>query len=514
MLYRALLLGASIGGVLIATAQQAPAIEWQRVAGGDWADRANAVQQTADGAVLFAGVTYSNEGDVSGNHGLWDAWVAKVDATGVLWQRTYGGSESEEFLDMHLLPDGSRACAGYSSSSNGDVQGNHGGSDGWIVRTDAAGDIVWQRSIGGALSDHASSISPVTSGGWVVAGFGGSTDGDMVGTHGAWDGWVLRTDEAGATTWLKVLGGTDYDVLNAVEQNANGGFIAAGYSPSSDGDLPGNLGDVDGWLLLLDGDGNTVWSRNFGGTDDDRFLSVRATADGGYVAAGTTRSMDGDITGNHGYEDAWVLKVDHRGDIEWSVQLGGSSLDEANAVRQTSDGGYVVVGSTASNNGDVMGVHGDYTDVWVVKLTPAGTIQWQKPLGGSISDQGFGIAQAADGGYLVGADTESNDGDVSGIHDGSDAWIVKLGSDPVGLSEHAPPDISIRPDQSTGRVVISSSIPLDGTVLVCDALGRTIMSERLFGMSHQLDMRRAPQGLYVVSVHTERGSVTQRVVVE
>ena len=112
-------------------------------------------------------------------------------------------------------------------------------------------------------------------------------------------------------------------------------------------------------------------------------------------------------------------------EIQWQKSLGGLRDDKAYSIQQTSDGGYIVAGDTYSNNGDVSGNHGSW-DYWVVKLTSSGVIQWQKCLGGSSNDQASSIQQTSDGGFIVAGGTWSNDGDVSGNHGGEDIWIVKL----------------------------------------------------------------------------------------
>jgi hypothetical protein len=145
---------------------------------------------------------------------------------------------------------------------------------------------------------------------------------------------------------------------------------------------------------------------------------------------GQSYSNDGDVSGNHGGNgDAWIVKLNSIGEIQWQKCLGGSNLDIAGAIQPTSDDGYVMAGYTHSNDGDVSGNHGGNDDAWVVKLNSTGEIQWQKCLGGSGDDQAFDIQPTADGGYIMVGQSSSNDGDVSGNHGGNgDAWIVKLNS--------------------------------------------------------------------------------------
>ena len=118
-------------------------------------------------------------------------------------------------------------------------------------------------------------------------------------------------------------------------------------------DVSGNHGRLDAWLVKLGTNGVIQWHKCFGGTDEDTFSSVQQTDDGGYIAAGYTHSNDGDVLGNHGYQDAWVVKMDALGNLQWQKCLGGSDYDEAYQIQETSDGGYILAGYTYSNDGDV-----------------------------------------------------------------------------------------------------------------------------------------------------------------
>ncbi len=178
--------------------------------------------------------------------------------------------------------------------------------------------------------------------------------------------------------------------------------------------------------MKLTESGAIQWKKAYGGSNNDWPYSIQQTNDGGYIMTGFTMSNNGDVFGNHGDRDCWVVKLNGTGAIQWQKSLGGSGPDEGWSVKQTSDGGYIVAGGSASNNGDVIGNHG-YYDVWVVKLSGTGAIQWQKSLGGSNTDNAKCIIQTLDGGYIVvGGETESNDGDVSVNYGNPDFWIVKL----------------------------------------------------------------------------------------
>jgi len=293
------------------------------------------------------------------------------------------------------------------------------------VKLDETGNIQWQKYLGGSDGDGAFSIQQTSDGGYIVAGVAYSNDGDVSGNHGDSDYWIVKLDETGNIQWQKCLGGSREDVAKSIQQTSDGGYIVAGITPSNDGDVSGNHGSADYWIVKLDETGKIQWQKCLGGSDGDGAFSIQQTSDGGYIVAGVAYSNDGDVSGNHGDSDYWIVKLDETGKIQWQKCLGGSSYDEAYSIQQTSDGGYIVAGYTYSNDGDVSGNHGDF-DYWIVKLDETGNIQWQKCFGGSSYDYAQSIQQTSDGGYIVAGWTESNDGDVSGNHGNSDYWIVKL----------------------------------------------------------------------------------------
>ena len=407
---------------------QVPVIEWQRSLGGTNWDYARSIQQTTDGGYIVAGYTESNDGDVTGNHGGYDCWIVKLDPSGdTTWQKPLGGSGADYAFSIQQTTDGGYIVAGYSGSNDGDVTGNNGSFDYWIVKLDSSGNITWQKSLGGSGVDQAFSIQQTTDGGYIVGGSSQSNDGDVTGNHGDDDYWIVKLDPSGNITWQKSLGGMNEDIVSSIQQTTDGGYIVAGYSQSNDGDVTGNHGGLDYWIVKLDPSGNIIWQKSLGGTSLDNTNSIQQTMDGGYIIAGYSGSNDGDVTGNHGGYDCWIVKLDNTGNIEWQKSLGGTVTDYGRSIQQTSDGGYIVGGYSQSNDGDVTGNHGGF-DYWIVKLDNTGNITWQKSLGGSTADFAFSIQQTTDGDYVVAGYSQSGDGDVTGNNGSYDYWIVKLNS--------------------------------------------------------------------------------------
>jgi gliding motility-associated-like protein len=403
-----------------------PTIQWQKSLGGSDNDYGGPVQQTNDGGFIVTGRSFSNDGDVSGNHGEADLWVVKLNNTGTIeWQKSLGGTDREIAYSIQQTVDGGYIVAGFSRSNDGDVSGNHGNADFWVVKLSSVGTIEWQKSLGGSLDDYAYSILQTNDGGYIVAGFSNSNDGDVSGNHGGNDFWVVKLNDTGTIEWQKSLGGSTEDIGAFMQQTSDGGYILSGTSLSNDGDVSGNHNAQDCWVVKLTSLGTIEWQKSLGGSLADSGGPIQQTNDGGYILSGFSSSNDGDVSGNHGDIDYWIVKLTNMGTIEWQKSLGGAGYDHLISMQETIGGGYILAGYSNSNDGDVSGNHG-LTDYWLVKLNNIGTIEWQKSLGGSGVEYAASVLFTDDDGYILTGPTSSNDFDVSDNNGISDYWVVKL----------------------------------------------------------------------------------------
>ncbi|NUO02050.1 MAG: DUF11 domain-containing protein, partial [Saprospiraceae bacterium] len=380
-----------------------PLEEWRRWYGGSKNDYAFDVEQTIDGGYVVAGATQSDDGDVTGHHGQneTDFWVIKLSESGdIAWQKALGGSSWDEARSIRQTNDGGYIVAGSSESNDGDVSGNHGSKDYWIVKLNETGDIVWQKSLGGSGEDQPFEIQETSDGGYIAVGFSHSNDGDVSGNHGDADYWVVKLNATGNIQWQKSLGGASIDEALSVQQARNGGYIVAGVSRSTDGQVAGNHGGMDYWVVKLNDSGDTEWQKCLGGSSNETPYSIRQAYDGGYVLAGWTISTDGDVSGHHGDADFWVVKLDEAGNLEWQKCLGGSDGDVAYTLEITKDGSYIIAGYSKSTDGDATSNIGQ-TDWWVVKLNGTGHLIWQKNIGDPYSDAIQSIQETDDGGYIA-----------------------------------------------------------------------------------------------------------------
>ncbi|MBB6369252.1 T9SS type A sorting domain-containing protein [Chryseobacterium shigense] len=348
-------------------------------------------------------------------------------APSIQWGKSLGGSLGDWAYSVEQTSDGGYIVAGMSNSVNGDVTGNHGGSDYWVVKLDASGNMQWQKSLGGSGADTAQSVRQTSDGGYIVAGYSLSADGDITGNHGNFDYWIVKLDTSGNIQWQKSLGGSSNDSAQSIQQTSDGGYVVAGYSMSANGDVTGNHGGSDYWIVKLDISGNIQWEKSFGGSGEDEAMSIQQTGDGGYIVAGSSvNSTDGDVTVNHGNYDYWIVKLDTSGNIQWQKSLGGIGNDIARSIRQTFDGGYIVAGISSDSIIGETPTYPGIPDYWVVKLDGAGNVQWHKLFGGSGHDNAEAVRETVDGGYIVAGWSVSTDGHVTGNHGNRDYWIAKI----------------------------------------------------------------------------------------
>lgn len=417
-----------------------PAIQWQKAYGGTGAEALGAgpnsrldIQQTTDGGYVFVGTTGSTDGQVTGNHGGGDIWVVKTDNTGTIqWQKCYGGTKAEIGCSIAQTKDGGYIVSGYTNSNDGDVTGHHGQNDLWVLKLDNMGTLTWQKALGGTSFDEfAYSVVQAKDGSYAVSGITYSSDGDITGGHGsAIDIWVAHITATGSMDWQKCLGGTGIEMVGSIDITKDGGYIVAGTAGNASGDITSVYGGSDGWLVKLSATGSIQWQKNYGGTKQDGFTMAHETTDGGFVVSGYTTSKDNDISNPHDSTELWVVKTDNAGKITWSKTFGGASADIGISIAQATDGSFLASGITTSTDGDISGVHGIEKDMVVMNIKTDGTLKWAKVIGTSKAEMTSKVTATADGGCIVvGLVLDAiDDAAGSGWHGSGDVWVVKLGT--------------------------------------------------------------------------------------
>ncbi|MBK9507362.1 MAG: T9SS type A sorting domain-containing protein [Bacteroidetes bacterium] len=365
-----------------------------------------------------------------------------AQAPSVQWQNTLG-STSYEFLNtIDQTSDGGYIMGGYTDSNiGGDKSENSWGADDyWIVKMDNAGNIVWENTVGGGNYDKLYAVEETPDGGYIVGGqslSGGGWGDKSESNKGGYDYWIVKLDEDGVVEWDRSYGGLGNDQLYNVQPTSDGGYIIAGTSDSGiSGDKTENrVGNSDYWVIKTDASGNIIWQNDIGGLMFDNVYSAYETADGGYILGGTSTSgISGDKTaGNYGVVDYWIVKLNSAGTVVWDKTIGGTLNDYLYAVIPTADGGSIACGMSESGlTGNKTDNTNGLYDYWVVKLDNSGNITWQNSIGGTGNDYAFvnAIDQTSDGGYAIAGYSQSLiSGDKTEANTGSwDYWILKINS--------------------------------------------------------------------------------------
>ncbi len=295
---------------------------WTRTYERTYSSIARAVLETSDG-FLVAGSDV-----VTIAPGRFDFFLMKIDFQGdTVWTRTYGGSKDEQAFDLKVTPDGGYILCGQAEEVGG------GQMSYWLVKTSSSGDSIWAEKYGLGPDDrlYGKSVQVTSDGGFIIAGY---VDDRTVGSSADYI-YLVKTGPTGALDWTKSINFPGSELAYDV-QDVTGGYVVVGH-----GD---NLG-TGGWeifLLRTDSFGNEIWTKTYGDSSDERAYSVEKMADNGFLICGMTRSMGA------GSSDYYVIRTDSQGDTMWTRTYGGTSSDEALDAHPTDDGGYVVAGYSQS----------------------------------------------------------------------------------------------------------------------------------------------------------------------
>jgi len=354
--------------------QPTPDTLWTRIYGGNAEDEAFSVQQTADRGYILAGYTWSF------GAGGPDVYLVKTNSFGdTLWTRTYGGRSEDAAWSVRQTTDGGYIAAGRTTSFGA------GSNDVYLVRTTGQGDALWTRTYGRGGYEAARSVQPTTDGGYIVAGYTSSLG------AGSYDFYLIKTDSLGDTLWTRTYGGSGDDRASSVQPTSDGGYVIAGSTQSF------GAGNWDFYVVKTDSLADTLWTRTYGGSSHEWANSIQQTTDGGYIAAGWSSSFGAD------YEDLYLVKIDSLGDTLWTRTHGGNGSDWASSIQQTSDGGYVMAGSTYSYGAGTP----TYSNFWLVKTDSLGDTLWTRTYGGTEHDGAYSVQATTDGGYIVAGRSES-----------------------------------------------------------------------------------------------------------
>ncbi len=424
----------------------APDTLWTKTYGGTDCDWGNSVQECVGGGFIIAGTTYSFSAD------FYNVYLIRTNSDGdTLWTKIHRAAYSGGYSVQECVG------GGFIIAGRTGPFGDGTGDDVYLIRTDADGDKLWTKTygdmgprnnVGMSVQECAPTKSGQASGGFIIAGVTGSFGGDV---------WLIRTDADGDTLWTKTYGGTEYDRGYSVQECASGGFIIAGTTESF------GAGYSDVYLIRTNADGDTLWTKTYGGTDRDYGRSVQECASGGFIIAGRTESFGA------GY-DVYLIRTNADGAPLWTKTYGGTHYDYGNSVQECAGGGFIIAGRTESFGA------GDW-DVYLIRTDADGVPLWTKTYGGSDYDCGYSIQECASGGFIIaGATSSFGAGDF-------DVWLIRISDAGVeeqkelrveSLELRVYPNPFIAETVVRGRLSCSDQHELPTRITIYDLSGRLV----------------------------------------
>ena len=273
-----------------------------------------------------------------------------------------------ETSDNHFILSGVLDVT--ASGGEGNIGRNtamHAGGDYWSIKINALGDIVWSRFYGGSFTDAPTGVIEDINNDLITVGGSDSNDVDISNNKGTYDFWVVKSNSSGNIIWEKSYGGLEIDEARDVVSSDNGNHIIVGDTRSEEQDVSVNNGAADLWILKITDNGDVLWEKSLGGSNFDVARSINSTFDNGFIIAGSSRSSDGNVNENKGQNDAWIVKISNAGELLWEKTVGGTEIDFAYDAVQLTNGTIIAVGETSSFDGDI-GVNKGFTDLLIIKI--------------------------------------------------------------------------------------------------------------------------------------------------
>jgi len=493
---------------------------WQKSYGGSRPDNTPRLLPVSNG-YIFCGSTQSSDGDVSSLNGFIDVWLVRLDTAGhILWEKTYGGGGNDVATNFYRTKDSGYVICGHTYSSN--IQGGtnvmRGLGDAWLLKLDSLGNVQWHKTYGGSEPDYFFDLVQIQDGGFILAGYTMSSNYDVGNFIGGSDLWLMRVNSIGGLVWERTFGGSRYELGRSIVKTDDGGYLIAGSATSNDGDISNHKGLADGWVIKVNAAGILQWQKTYGGSDNDEIWKIQK-AGNNYVLVGETRSSDMDIKAHNGRNDAWIFAIDGNGQLLWSKNYGGSWDDAVRDIIPAFGGqGYMLTGYTRSYDGDVTSNHDSVSsDVWVMMTNNSGDLEWEHCYGGYNNDFGTSILSISPDRFLFSASTTSDSGDITFSFGDSDCWlgIVRSNMLPNSVSSTLPsePGILVYPTIATEAVNVQlDERLLPATLTVFNSLGQTVTQQKLSASRTRIRTGHLTSGSYFFNVTTKSGTSFSRVI--
>jgi hypothetical protein len=482
---------------------QNPTLVWAKTYGGSKQDYAQSVVVTKDNKYLIVGSTFSFDGNIDSIRGLSaDVWLLKLDDNGsILWKKSYGGSSGETMFAIKQTIDNGFIMVGATGSSDGDVTTlNKGLSDCWVIKIDSLGTIQWQKTVGGSKSESLCSVFQMQNGDYIMGGYSNSNDQDFSENSGLYDMWVLKLNSQGNLIWKKRLGGSQDDFLSQITNIDDKTFMIAARTDSRDGDMTGSLGDFS---VKMDSSGKIIWKKSFGyyneGAGLKEFHAI-GMSQKNIVSVGTKIVTRAALPPHLSYSwDFLITKSDTAGNHLWSKYFGGTETERATSVLALSNGDLLISGYAQSDDVDVTDSHGDI-DFWVVRMDSSGNLKNANCYGGSQEDKVSASAIDRQGNLiLVGYSTSSN-GQFTQNRGSYDFAVVKLKYNLTSTKDSdIEEDILVYPNPVDDELILKVPPNLNPVFRLYDVAGKLAYQSKTDEIVSTIDMHNLPKGFYILT---------------
>lgn len=505
----------------------------QAAFGGSNAEDVGQLMKVSDGGYILSG--YSTSGvsgnKTTGNYGEYDGWIIKLNPSlSKEWEVNVGG---DSYDSRAVVAEGDSGSFYVAMPSLSNVSGNKTSSligicDFWVVKLSSSGNILWQKSIGGAGYDAVYSITKTT-GGFLLFG---SSDSD-ISTHktetsrGGSDYWFIKIDSNGNRIWDKTVGSSSAESLfkNPISMDTNGDFVAVGRTMGSiSGEkTENNYGFFDIWATKLTADGQLLWEKSLGGNDVENLAVVLAEQSKTTIAVASTS----DVSGNRnvpkkGNGDCWLVELDVNGNIVRQKAIGGEQADSPRHIFRDSFGNIVIsMASNSSSNLDKTETNRGGMDIWLVSLDENWNILWQKTIGSTTDETPVETIETSSGQYLIIGEfaTTVPSGDLNVVTYGNQDFLLLELRTNLSIKEiHQNPNFSVYPNPTNGiaHFRLNEGFPNgEYTLEILDMVGKVIHKENITKAETIYDFNGKASGAYTVRLmHHGKAVATYKIIVD
>ncbi len=499
-------------------------LQWQKTFGGAGEEIAGSMVALPNHEIVICGSANSVTGDISNSLGWDDVWLVAIDTnSNILWDKSFGSTTDYEYGlvlcadTLNGLVFGARVSANAGQVSG--IHGSPGHYDWWVAGVDSLHNLLWQRCLGGSDDEYELySIEKSKYGTYLLSGDTYSIDGDVNGNNGGHRGWMVCYNKDSGIVFQNLSDfGTGSEIANT-KLGVDSCYFSIGTVENRPNCL---IGGMDMAFCKYNSNGIKLWEYCLGGTLIDGGTDFVENPDGTMWLVGGTYSNDVDVSGNNGFSDIWLVKIDTLGNVLHQNCFGGLATDYAEKITKSSDGGLIIVGYTNSTelNGFPNNLHG-YTDALIIKTDSLGNLLWGKCFGGSQNDLANSVVENPDGSIYVAGTTESSDGDVTFNHGLSDYWMFKLvpSSSSILETKGELNNFTVTINSISKKWIIQySSISLNNvTITIYDLSGRKIKSvdhQSQIGMNiFELDNNGNPNGVYIIELNSKQSKLRGKLI--